>query len=68
MDEILKEVTAMESEQRTLKHEIFKICWYMRGSVSITEGFLLSYEDRRIINDIVKGNLETTKETHLPFF
>lgn len=40
----------------------------MRGAISLTEGFELSLEDRQIINDLVKENLETTKKTKLPFF
>jgi hypothetical protein len=39
----------------------------MRG-LSYSEGMALSWEDRDIINDIVKENLETTKKTGLNFF
>jgi len=28
----------------------------------------LSYEERSIIGEIIKENLETTKKTNLPFF
>ena len=40
----------------------------MRGAVTLDEGFNLSYEERSIIGDIVKENLETTKKSGLPFF
>jgi hypothetical protein len=40
----------------------------MRGSISVDEGFGLSYEDRRIISDIVSDNLEVTRKSGLPFF
>ncbi len=40
----------------------------MRGGLTLEEGFSLSYEDRMLINDIIKDNLETTKKTQLPFF
>ncbi len=40
----------------------------MRGSVTIDEAFALSYEDREIISEIIKENLETTKKSGLPFF
>jgi hypothetical protein len=40
----------------------------MRGGVTLDEGWNLCYEDRTIINDIVKDNLETTKKTQMPFF
>ena len=68
MAEILEEVKHMENEQKEIKSEILKLCWYMRGSITIDEGFYLSYEDRSLIGDIVKDNLETTKKSGLPFF
>lgn len=40
----------------------------MRGSLSIEQAFMLDYNDRMIISDIIEENLETTKETKLPFF
>lgn len=66
--EILEEVKNMQNQQKELKSEIMKLCWYMRGSVSLDEGFTLSYEDRSIIGDIVKENMETTKKSGMPFF
>jgi hypothetical protein len=66
--EILEEVKHMENEQKEIKSEILKLCWYMRGSVTLDEGFYLTYEDRTLIGDIVKDNLETTKKSGLPFF
>jgi len=44
------------------------MCWFMRGSVSVSEGFDMGNEDREIISKIIEGNLETTKETKMPFF
>jgi|TARA_B100000424_G_scaffold266668_1_gene258211 hypothetical protein len=58
----------MENLQKELKFEILKLCWYMRGGVTYNEGFNLSYEDRVIISDIVKENMETTKKSGMPFF
>ena len=58
----------MENEQKEIKSELLKICWYMRGGITIDEAFNLSYEDKVLINDIVKQNLETTKKSGLPFF
>jgi hypothetical protein len=66
--EILEEVKHMENGQKEVKNEIMKLCWYMRGSITLDEGYSLSYEDRAIIGDIVKENLETTKKSGMPFF
>lgn len=40
----------------------------MRGSFSYEDVmFKISNEDKKIISDIIEENLETTKNTHLPF-
>ena len=43
------------------------MCWYMRG-LSYSEAMHLSYEEREIIAEMIKDNLETTRKTGLPFF
>ena len=58
----------MENGQKELKSEILRLCWYMRGAVTLEEGYALSHEDRLLISDIVKDNLETTKKSQMPFF
>lgn len=40
----------------------------MRGSVTTNEAFALGFEEREIIAKIIEENLETTKESKLPFF
>ena len=66
--EILEEVKNMENQQKEIKSEVMKLCWYMRGGMTLNEGYNVSYEDRVLINDIVKENLETTKKSGMPFF
>jgi hypothetical protein len=39
----------------------------MRG-ISYNEVMMMCYEERNIIGDIIKDNLETTKKSGLPFF
>jgi len=66
--EILEEVKHMENQQKETKLEIMKLCWFMRGGLTLDEGFASCYEDRSIMSDIVKENLETTKKSGMPFF
>ena len=68
MAEILEEVKNMENQQKEIKSEVMKLCWYMRGGMTLDEGYNASYEDRVLVNDIVKENLETTKKSGMPFF
>jgi hypothetical protein len=48
--------------------ELYKLAWYMRGSISVDEAFSLDNEDRDIICNIIEENLETTKSSGQPFF
>lgn len=40
----------------------------MRGSMTMAEAFQLGPEDRKLISDLIKENLETAKKTQMPFF
>lgn len=58
----------MDTTQKNLKHDLLKICWYMRGGVTYDEATAMSPQEREIIGNLVKDNLETTKKTGQPFF
>ncbi len=68
LDEIQELSEKMEKQTKALKNQLYKLCWYMRGSLSFSESFDLSLEDIEIISEIIKDNLETTKKTQMPFF
>lgn len=68
VDQIVEWIEQLENESKAVKSEILKLCWYMRGSISYDEGMLLSLQDRSIISDIIKENIETTQKSGLPFF
>jgi hypothetical protein len=40
----------------------------MRGGITYNDAMLMSLEDRKIINEIIKDNLETAKKSGMPFF
>ena len=40
----------------------------MRGSLTAEEAFQLDWENQEIIYSIIEENLETTKDSGLPFF
>jgi hypothetical protein len=66
--EILRYVDALDKESKEMKADLLKICWYMRGGVSVDEAFSMSYEERMIVGDIVKENIETSKKIGMPIF
>ena len=68
LDEISKEVKHMQNSQKQIKNDLLKICWFMRGGISIEEAYYLGNEELEIIGNIIKENLETTKKTGMAFF
>jgi hypothetical protein len=40
----------------------------MRGGVSYSEAHLMTPDERDLVGKLIKSNLETTKESGLPFF
>jgi hypothetical protein len=68
LEEILRYVDGLDKESEEMKAELFKLCWYMRGGVSVDDAFSMTYKERQLIAGIIKENLETSKKTGMPFF
>jgi predicted Ser/Thr protein kinase len=68
LSEIEKLIEQFENETKAIRNDVLEMCWHMRGAVSYEEGMLLSYTDREIINKIIKGHIETTQKSGLPYF
>jgi hypothetical protein len=67
LPEVLQIADQMDKEAKAIKKDVLKMCWYMRG-LSFSEGMNLSWDEREIVGEIIKENLEVTKKTNLPFF
>lgn len=67
-DQVVAYLNSLDKETKAIKQEALKLCWYMRGGLSLDESMSLSQTDKELIGDIIKSNLETTKESGLPFF
>ena len=67
-EDIVKLIEGYDKESKALRKNIFKLAWYMRGSMSFDEAFTLGYSDREVLNKVIEENLETAKETGMPFF
>ena len=67
-ESIAKMLEDYEKNSKAIKKHIFKLCWYMRGGVNVDEMFQLGYQEREIIGEIIKENIDITNETKLPFF
>ena len=58
----------MDKEVKSLKENLLKMCWYMRGGVTYTEIVNMGSQERDAINKIINENLETAKKTGRDFF
>jgi predicted outer membrane protein len=67
-EEIVSFVERFDKDTKAIKKQLLQMCWYMRGSITYDDATMLSYEERSIIRDIINDNIETTKESGLPFF
>jgi hypothetical protein len=67
-EQIVKYINDLDKESKAIKTEALKFSWFMRGGISYDDAMLLSQQERKIIGDIIKSNMETTKESGLPFF
>ena len=68
LEEIDELSRKMEKETKALKDNLFRLCWYMRGGMTISEAYNLAPDDLEVLNTIIKDNMETTKKSGLPFF
>jgi len=58
----------MDKEVKSLKENLLKMCWYMRGGVTYSEIVNMGSQEREAINKIIKENLETAKKTGRDFW
>jgi hypothetical protein len=65
---IKKLLDSMEKDCIDIKNDSLKMSWFMRGGISYTDILNLSIEERKSISKIIEDNLETTKNSQLPFF
>lgn len=58
----------MDREALQIRQDTLKMCWYMRGGLTYNEAMNLGQSERKIIAELIKENLETTKKSGMPFF
>jgi hypothetical protein len=58
----------MDREADELRKQGLKMSWYMRGGASYEDVMNMSHNERKMVGELIKDNLETTKSSKLPFF
>ena len=62
-EEVVSYFTQMAQESGAIEKQVFEICWYMRGGINLEQAWQLSFNQRSMIMDIIKDNVERTKES-----
>ena len=58
----------MDNEARAIRDEALRMMWWMRGGLNYEDAMLLGQVEKEIINQIIKDNMKSTKDSGLPFF
>ena len=66
LEEALELVKEHDNEVAAIKHELYRLCWYMRGGLDYETAHYLGVEDRKIMATMIKENIETVKKTKMP--
>ena len=67
-DLVEKYLDQLDKESKAFRDEALRMTWWMRGGISFDEAMLLCNQDRELINELIKENMEATKKSGLPFF
>ena len=58
----------MDQEADSIRKQSIKMAWYMRGGATYEDVLQMSHQERKMVSELIKDNLETTKNSKLPFF
>jgi hypothetical protein len=65
---IEKYLEGMDKESRAIRDEAIRMMWWMRGGLSYEDSLMLTITEKEIINELIKDNMKSTKDSGLPFF
>jgi hypothetical protein len=58
----------MDKETPDIRQEAIKVAWYMRGGATYNDVMQMSSTERKLVSELAKENIETTKKSNLPYF
>jgi hypothetical protein len=59
---------SMDKEARAIRDEALRFTWWMRGGISYEDAMMFTQTEKEIVNEIIKDNMKSTKDSGLPFF
>ena len=67
-EQIGEYVEGLDKEAEQIRAESFRLAWYMRGGATYEDVMNMSIQERRLVSELAKENIETTKKSNLPWF
>lgn len=67
-EQISSYVDSLDKEAENIRAESFRLAWYLRGGATYDDIMNMSMQERRLISELAKENIETTKKSNLPWF
>ncbi len=61
-------IDGMDKEALQIRSESFRLSWYLRGGATYEDVMNMSVQERKLISELAKENIETTKKSNLPWF
>lgn len=66
-EQIVEYIDQLEKEVRAIKEDSIRMCWWMRGGLSLSESLDLGALEKELIGKLIKENIESTKKTQISF-
>jgi hypothetical protein len=67
-EQISSYVDSLDKEADQIRAESFRLAWHLRGGGTYEDVMNMSSQERRLISELAKENIETTKKSNLPWF
>ena len=67
-EQISSYVDSLDKEADGIRAESFRLAWYLRGGATYNDVMNMSAQERKLIGELAKENIETTKKSNLPWF
>lgn len=67
-EDIANYIEALDQEANSIRSNNFRLAWHMRGGITYDQVMQLGQNERQMISELIKENIETTKKTNLPWF
>ena len=67
-EQVSSYVDSLDKEADQIRAESLRLAWHLRGGGTYEDVMNMSPQERRLVSELAKENIETTKKSNLPWF